>query len=256
MTDTGQPTRSIFISGAASGIGLETARLFVKQGWRVALCDRDAVGIATLSEELGDNAYSFPVDVLDSAGLARAMEKFCATSGGQLDVLFNSAGILDMRRFDETPLERLHAVLDVNIKGAINAVHTALPYLKRARDARVITMSSVAAVYGVPDEAAYSASKFAVRGLTEALNIELEQQDIWVCDLMVAYVQTPMLTAASHVATSVNVLGIHVLPTMVAAKVLEAVGGRQVHWFVTDADAQISAQVGAMTADERRAMMA
>lgn len=91
-------------------------------------------------------------------------------------------------------------------------------------------MSSASAVYGVPELATYSASKFAVRGLTEALSIEFEQYDITVSDIMAPYVQTPMLTEASRIATSVDRLGVNLTPEMVAKTVWKAAHGKKVHW--------------------------
>tara|TARA_R110000868_G_scaffold155949_11_gene382622 strand:+ start:2187 stop:2969 length:783 start_codon:yes stop_codon:yes gene_type:complete len=245
--------RSIFITGAASGIGREAARLFNAKGWRVGLCDRYASALAVLSAELGPRSSEHVVDVTDSEALRGAIEIFCGRDG--LDILFNCAGILEMRSFAKTPRERLVEVINVNVVGVINSIHHALPSLRRAADARIITMSSVAAIYGIPEEATYSASKFAVRALTEALNIELADEDIWVCDVMVAYVGTPMIHGAAHVAKSVDILGINVTPEQVAQTVFEATGERRVHWFVTDADAAVAAQVDATPWEERPTLM-
>ena len=94
-----------------------------------------------------------------------------------------------MRPFVDTPVDRLLDIVDVNVKGVINSISVALPFLKAHGEARVVTMGSVSGIYGIPELAVYSASKFAIRGLTEALNIELEREGVWVCDLMVGYVK-------------------------------------------------------------------
>lgn len=247
--------RSIFITGAASGIGLETARLFSKNGWRVGLCDRDETLLQSISDELAGTSEVFRVDVTEANALSAAIASFCERSQGKLDALFNSAGIVDMRTFAETPLERQYDVMDINVKGVINGIHAALPFLRAATDARVVTMSSVAAIYGLPEHAIYCASKFAVRGLTEALNIELEADDIWVCDIMVAYVSTPMVVAAEHVSKSVEILGINVTPQEVAATVMQAVKGKQVHWLVTDADAGVATLIDSTGWNDRPAIV-
>ncbi len=246
--------RSIFITGAASGIGLETVRRFAGLGWRIGLCDRNAAALAPVQEELGAAAQSFAVDVLDADGLRRAIETFCAASQGRLDVLFNCAGLLDMRTFADTPLEKLHAVMDVNVNGVVNGIHAALPFLRTATDARIITMSSVASVYGLPEHAIYCASKFAVRGLTEGLNIELEAEGIWVCDIMVAYVKTPMVLGAEHPSKSIELLGVNVTPEQVAETVEKAVAGKQVHWLVTEGDAEFAALFGQTAWEDRPAL--
>lgn len=247
--------RSIFITGAASGIGKEAARHFAAAGWNIGLNDRDAVGLDALVAELGECASPYVADVCDYPAMQAALGGFC-NSRGSLDVLFNCAGILDMRTFAETELSCLHAIVDVNVKGVINGIQAALPYLHQGSDARIITMSSLAAVYGVPEEAIYSASKFAVRGLTEALNIELEGEGIWVCDIMVGYVATPMVLDAEEKAKSVEIVGINVLPAQVAQTVWAAATGEQrVHWFVTDGDAAAARKFDETPWEGRRCIM-
>lgn len=242
---------SIFITGAASGIGLATARLFAGRGWRVGLADRSASGLDRLVAELGRNTRAFPLNVLDEPRIADALRDFCGPSGA-LKVLFNSAGILDMRPFAETELARLHEVIDVNVKGVVNCIHAAIPYLKVHGDARIVTMGSGAGVYGIPDLAAYSASKFAVRALTEALNIELEKDGVWVSDVMVGYVKTPMIDEAAHRAKSVDIVGVNATPEMVAETVWKAATDKAVHWFVTPGDEEAARNVDAMPWENRR----
>ena len=251
---SGMTQESIFITGAASGIGQATARVFVGKGWRVGLADRNAAALDELKAELGPNAYAFPLDVLDGSQLAAALNDFCRPSGA-LKAIFNSAGILEMKPFAETPVDRLHAIIDVNVKGVINTISAALSFLRAHGDACVVTMGSVSGLYGIPDLAVYSASKFAVRGLTEALNIELERDGIWVTDLMVAYVKTPMVEAAASKAKSVEILGVNVLPETVADTVWKAVQGRQVHWFVTSGDARVASQIDSTPWESRRELV-
>ena len=250
MTDL---PKSIFITGAGSGIGKETARRFATAGWRVGLSDVQLGTLESLRAELGECASIHAADVRDSSSISAALAGFC--SSGALDVLFNCAGILEMRSFGETSVERLHDVISVNVNGVINGIHAAMPFLRKADAAHIVSMSSVAAIYGVPEEAVYSASKFAVRGLTEALNIELEAEGIWVCDVMVAYVATPMVLAAETQAKSVGILGVNVQPTQVAETVYAAATGRQVHWFVTEADRDVATQVDATPWEARREIM-
>ena len=246
--------KAIFITGAGAGIGAATARLFAAKGWRVALADRDGEAAHHLARDLDGEAQAFSVDVLDRDAMRRAISDFCGEGGG-LTALFNSAGLLDMHPFEQASLDRLDAMVDVNIKGVVNAIMQALPFLKAADGAHVVTMSSAAAIHGVPDLAVYSASKFAVRALTEALNIELEKAGIWVCDVMVGYVDTPMLSRADTQAKSVGLAGVHVTPDMVAQTVFDAVSGRRVHWFVRDEDREASAFFDATPMEERRELM-
>jgi NADP-dependent 3-hydroxy acid dehydrogenase YdfG len=245
---------SIFVTGAASGIGRATAELFATRGWRVAVADRDQAGAMAVAISLGAAATPFCVDVLDEQGLARSIEAFCGTEG-KLTVMFNCAGLVDMRPLVESSLERQFQVLDVNVKGVLNGIHAALPYLRRNGAGRIVTMSSAAAVYGVPDEAVYSASKFAVRALTEALDIEFEPLGVRVSDVMVAYVNTPMVTAATVQAKSIELLGVNVEAGQVAETVWQAVHGSKVHWFATAADEDYFHGINAASQDERRALV-
>lgn len=246
--------KSIFITGAASGIGKQAALRFARDGWRIALSDRDSAGLETLARELGDTASVHLADVVDEDAMHAAMADFCGENG-RLDALFNCAGILEMALFADTPASRLRQIIDVNVNGVINGIHAALPYLRQATAPTIISMGSVAGIYGVPEEAAYSASKFAIRGLTEALNIEFEAEGIWVCDVMVAYVATPMVNDPDHKAKSVGILGINVTADEVAETVWLAAQQRRIHWFVTEADAAVAAQVDQTPWEERAAIM-
>lgn len=246
---------TLFITGGASGIGLATAKFFAARGWRVGLSDRDGARAAAEAAEIGPQVTAFTADVLDPASLTAALTAFVG-HGGTLRALFNSAGILEMRPFSETALARLHAVADINFKGVINAIHAGFPFVKANGAGSIVTMSSVAAVYGIPEEAVYAASKFAVRGLTEALNIELAAEGVWVSDIMVAYVRTPMVMEADRQARSVGILGVNIVPEQVAQTVWDAVHGQRVHWYVTEADAGVATQVDALDWQQRRALIA
>lgn len=231
--------KSIFITGAGSGIGLATAQLFVRQGWRVGLADRQGAAVEALAVELGPSAEAFEVDVIDPQAVQHALAGFCRGPSGPLQALFNSAGIVEMQLFAQTPLARLHQIVAVNLNGVINCIHAALPHLAAARGAQVVTMGSAAGIHGIPEEAVYSATKFAVRGLTEALNIELAAQDIWVSDVMVTYVRTPMVQQAPRQAKSVELLGYSAGPEDVATLVWQAVHEQAVHWFLGGADSML-----------------
>lgn len=245
--------RSIFITGAASGIGQATAERFAAAGWRVGLCDVNLGGIERLASRLGSAVTAHSADVCNAGALAQALTEFTGDSG--LDVMFNCAGILEMQRFADCALDRMHKIIDVNVNGVINGIHHALPALQKGTDTRIITMSSVAAIHGIPDEAVYSASKFAVRALTEALNVELEASGIWVCDIMVAYVTTPMVLEAATKAQSVDILGVNVTARAVAETVWQAAHNRKVHWFVTSEDEAVAKQVDETAWESRRDMI-
>ena len=110
------------------------------------------------------------------------------------------------------PPKRVDHMLAVNINGVVNCIDAALPALRATSGAHIVNMSSAAAEYGMPDLAAYSASKFFVRGFTEALNIELEPLGIQVSAVLAAYVRTPMVTEAKVKAKSLTEASIRVGP--------------------------------------------
>ncbi len=226
--------KTIFITGAASGIGRATALHFARKGWFVGLFDIDESKLRGLREHIGTGrSCAVACDVRNADSVAAAVSFFSDAAGGRMDVLFNCAGILYMGPFDRTDIVGQQKTVAVNLVGVINCIHHALPLLKTTPAARIISMSSASAVYGVPELAVYSATKFAVRGLTEALNIELAPHDITVSDIMVPYVQTPMILDADNPATSVTRLGVHITPETVAATVWNASRGRRVHWKIS-----------------------
>lgn len=225
--------KSIFITGAASGIGRHTALLFASRGWFVGLADIDTEGLDRLEREIGaDNCRTLWLDVTDAKRYRAVIEMFTSSTGGRLDVLFNNAGILRMGRNEDIPLMQQYLTLDINVKGVLNGIHCALPALRATPDAHILTMCSTSAIYGMPELAVYSASKHAVHALTEALDLELERDGITVSDIMAPYVNTPMVTAAPTQASSVRSTGINVQPEQVAEVVWKAAHGRTRHWKV------------------------
>ena len=224
---------SIFITGAASGIGRATAKLFFAKGWTIGLADMNIEGLEQLQASMDkQRTCILAIDVSDADSVKKAFEQFNYFQGGSLNILFNCAGILRMGENESISLKDQHQIFNVNVGGVLNCIHYATPLLKNATQAQIISMSSASAVYGIPQLAVYSASKHAVRALTESLNIELEHQGIMVSDIMVPFVNTPMVKEAKHQATSVKKLGVHVTPETVAKTVWKAAHNKRIHWQV------------------------
>jgi len=229
--ETRNDAKAILITGAASGIGRETARLFVSRGWRAGLVDVNEEGLAALAAELGaERCFTRKLDVRDGADYQKAVAEFGAWSGGRMDALFNCAGIMRMGPFAATPLEDHRRTVEINVIGVVNGIYASLDLLKKTRGAHVVSMGSASGIYGVPDLATYSASKFFIRGFTEALNIELAKDDITVTDLMPLYVDTPMVRTQTYRAGSLETFGAKLTPQQIAGVVWNAVHGRKVHW--------------------------
>jgi NAD(P)-dependent dehydrogenase (short-subunit alcohol dehydrogenase family) len=222
--------KTAFITGAASGIGRATARLFAARGWRVGLADRDAAGLAELAAELGQGASAAcPCDVTDSESLEAALEAFCGGRAGRLDLLVNNAGVLRIGPFEEIPPAVHRELIGVNAGGVVEALLAAFPLLQRA-DGRVVNIASASASYGSPDYATYSATKMFVRGLSEALDIEWRRHGIRVACVLPAFVATPMI--AGRRSGSMDRLGVQLRPEDVAEVIWRAAHGRRLMWHV------------------------
>jgi len=224
--------KSIFITGAASGIGRETARLFAGKGWYVGIVDMNEEGLKTLADEIGEeNCFSSVMDVTEKDQVRDVMASFVEKTEGGLNVMFNNAGIVKFGLYEDIDLETKHRIVEVNMKGVMNCTHHALPYLKATPGARLISMASTSAVYGVPELSTYSATKHAICAFTEAWDIELEKYGIVVSDILAPYVKTPLLDVPEDVY-SIKKMGIKLEPSDIAKIVWKAAHGKKLHWWV------------------------
>jgi len=225
-----QPT--LFVTGAASGIGETVARRFVRKGWFVGLFDRDREGLERVQNDLGvQNTCSRVVDITDEEAVEDAVRHFAEETGGRMDLLFNCAGVLKIGRFESMDPADLRRVIDVNLTGMMLVTQQAFPLLKATEGARVISMASASAVYGTPELATYSATKAGVRTLTQALNLEWAHHDIYVCDIVPPYVDSPMTRRATR-AASMDRVGVDLSPEDVADVVEQALTENRIHWPV------------------------
>jgi NAD(P)-dependent dehydrogenase (short-subunit alcohol dehydrogenase family) len=187
--------KTIFITGAGSGMGREGAKLFHAKGWRVGAVDRNADGLESLSVELGTGLWIRAVDVTDKAALDAALAGFCADNpGGGLDMMWNNAGIGEGGWFEDVPYEAAMRVVDINFKAVLTGAYGALPYLKKAPGSLMFSTSSSSGTYGMPRIAVYSATKHAVKGLTEALSVEWQRHGVRVADVLPGLIDTAILT--------------------------------------------------------------
>lgn len=221
---------SIFISGAAQGIGAAVATLFYQHGYKVGIYDLNQDKATALASQLGDRAKGGLLDVADYTSWQTALNEF-DTWAGEINILVNNAGVLYSGDFDQSDIQDHHRTIDINIKGVVNGCHAVLPFLKKASFARVINLSSASAIYGQADLASYSASKFAVRGLTEGLDIEWEKYGVRVLDVMPLFVQTAMVKDMQ--AESIKKMGVHLRPEDVAAEILKLAELRSSMWTAT-----------------------
>lgn len=163
------------ITGAAGGIGAGLAREAVRRGMQVVLADRDAAALDELASTIGPAALAVPTDVCDPAAL-EALAEAAFAAHGQVDLLFNNAGVLSTGMSWEISAETWQRSLDVNVGGVVNGLRAFVPRMLAAnRPARIINTASVGGFLPAPLMAPYCATKFAVVALTEALAGELKQ---------------------------------------------------------------------------------
>lgn len=225
--------KSIFITGAASGMGLETARLFHSKGWFVGGYDVNGAALAALEKELGgENCIVAKLDVTDKDAYDAAVASFGKATGGRMDILYNNAGIGRGGLFEQMPFEDIMAVVNVNFIGVLNGIHAALPLLKATENSLCFTTSSSSATYGMPGIAVYSATKHAVKGLTEALSIEFRLIGVRAADVLPGLIDTPILPEGAAANAPKEGMFRAIPPVEVAKVVWEAYGSDKLHWYV------------------------
>jgi len=199
MADKARGRKSIFITGAASGMGRETAKLFARNGWFVGAFDVNMDGLQTLEQEIGaDNCLIRRLDVTDKTDFEATVAAFGAETGGKLDLLFSNAGIGESGWFEDVPFESAMRVIQVNFIGVVTSIYAALPLLKATPNSLCFITSSSSATYGMPRIAIYSATKHAVKGLTEALSIEFARFGVRVADILPGLIDTNILRATPN----------------------------------------------------------
>src|SRR5690606_21049752 len=129
------------------------------KGWFVGALDVNDDGLAKLRAELGEaNCFTRRLDVTDKPDYDRAVAEFGQATGGRMDVLFNNAGIGRAGFFEDVPFEESMRVVDINLKGVLNGIHSALPLLKQTKNSLCFSTSSSSATHGIPSIAVYSAT--------------------------------------------------------------------------------------------------
>jgi 3-hydroxybutyrate dehydrogenase len=184
-----------FITGSASGIGLEIATTFAKEGARVVISDlnveKSEQVVAQLREE-GYEALSAPCDVTNEEAyknaLNSAIEEF-----GRIDVLINNAGLQYVSPIEEFPTDRFEFLVKVMLTAPFIGIKTVFPVMKKQKFGRIINMASINGVIGFAGKAAYNSAKHGVIGLTKVAALEGAADGITVNSLCPGYVDTPLV---------------------------------------------------------------
>lgn len=166
------------ITGAASGIGRSLAVALAAAGANLALSDIDEVGLretAALCEDHPVKVTTDVVDVADRAAVHAWADEVVATHG-KVNLIFNNAGVAVSYTVEQMSYEDLDWLMGINFWGVVHGTKAFLPHLKESGEGHIVNVSSVFGLIGVPTQSAYNAAKFAVRGFTDALRLELEAE--------------------------------------------------------------------------------
>jgi NAD(P)-dependent dehydrogenase (short-subunit alcohol dehydrogenase family) len=188
--------RRVLITGAASGIGRAVATAAGRSGARLFLTDRNEAMLHESAAELraagADVALAHPVDVTDLAQV-QALADAVHGEGGSVDVVMNVAGVSAWGTVDRLEHRHWQAMIDVNLMGPIHVIETFVPAMIAAgRGGHLVNVSSAAGLLGLPWHAAYSASKFGLRGVSEVLRFDLRPHRIGVSLVCPGGVATPL----------------------------------------------------------------
>nr|WP_297347296.1 SDR family NAD(P)-dependent oxidoreductase [uncultured Glaciecola sp.] len=163
------------ITGAASGIGKALALKLADQGCHLALADKDFDGLEKLQQQIeakGVECFIVSLDVSDNAAFIefaqQTNDKF-----NRIDMLFNNAGVSLIDSVENQTLDDFHWLMNINFWGVVHGTNAFIPYLKASPSAHIVNISSLFGLLSLPLQSAYNSSKFAVRGFTEALKMEM-----------------------------------------------------------------------------------
>ena len=186
--------KTVLVTGAASGIGKETALAFAQRGANLAICDVDESGLAQTEKQardLGRDVLARRVDVAVAAEMS-AFADAVHEKVEAVDILMNNAGVGLGGGFLHTTLEDWEWIVGINLWGVIHGCHYFLPRMVARRSGHVVNVASAAGYVASEMLAAYSTTKFAVLGLSEALRDELAQHGIGVTTVCPGLINTPI----------------------------------------------------------------
>jgi NAD(P)-dependent dehydrogenase (short-subunit alcohol dehydrogenase family) len=186
--------RTILITGCSSGIGLASARAMKARGWRVIATARKADDVARLKSEEGVEAL--PLELADQRSIEELVRAALALGEGRIDALFNNAAYGQVGAIEDLPAALLRRQLEVNLIGTHELTRLIIPAMRKAGRGRIVQCSSVLGMVTGPYRGAYSASKFALEGLTDAMRIELKGSGILVSLIEPGPIRTRFLETA------------------------------------------------------------
>jgi len=235
------------ITGAASGIGRATALAAAARGAELVLTDIDAEGLASAAQEIiaagGTVLHAGTADVADHAAVVALADAVHATHGS-MDIVMNIAGVSAWGPIERLEHRHWQRMIDINLMGPINVLECfAGPMVQAGRGGHIVNVSSAAGLFGLPWHAAYSASKFGLRGISEVLRFDLRRHGIGVSLVCPGAVKTPLVGTVEIVGvdrTSPRIAKLiarferhAVSPEHVAAKILTGIEKNQYMVFTS-----------------------
>lgn len=188
----------VVIMGASSGIGEATANLLAQKGAKLTIAARRMSRLEEIAKN-NDGAEILPVeaDVSKADEVQNVIDK-TVEQYGRIDVLFNNAGIMPVNNLDQIARDEWQNIADINVKGVLNGIASALPIMKKQKSGHVITTSSVLGYEVLPGYAAYSGSKYAVRAIMEGLRQEEHANNIKTTVIAPGTVQTELFNSINN----------------------------------------------------------
>ena len=225
--------KSIFITGAAGGMGSSTARLFKKNGWFVGCYDINESSLDELKSELGNEDILYEqLDVTKKSQFEECLSNFSKNTNDTLDILFNNAGITEGGFFDEIPYENHIKIININVIGVINGIYSAASLLKNTENSLCISTSSSSGIMGMEMIATYSATKHAIKGLTESLSAEFSRFDTRVSDILPGVIDTPMISKEIRDHLPESGMWRLISSDEIAETVWASYHSNDIHWYV------------------------
>lgn len=167
--------QTALVTGGSKGIGRAICLALAKEGANVIIAARNESEIKETMDKLkamGSKSLAIQADVRSEEDVRRLIST-TIDKCGKLDILINNAGVAYKKRLEETTLEEYEKIMDTNLKGVFLCTKYAIPYIRESKNGKIINISSVGGLHGLPDFSVYCASKFGVNGLTESIASEL-----------------------------------------------------------------------------------
>ena len=225
----------IFITGGASGMGNSTVRLFIEKGGFVGCYDINKNNLNALEEEINsENLICRELDVSNKDMFEKAVKEFSNISNNRLDILFNNAGIAEGGFFEVQPYENHLSVVNINLFGVINGIYSAIDLLKNTDNSLCLNTSSSTGIIGLPMTSVYSASKHAVKGLTESLSAEFKRFGIKVADILPGVIDTPLISQDIRSKLPSDGMWRLIPADDIAKTVYRAYEEDKIHWYVPE----------------------